>query len=153
MNLSCLVLGLLLVSFAHSWCLKTTVNLTVEVSKLDYSPNGVYIAVTSIPANRVYIYETINFFLVFTYTPSGGDDVRTARFTRDGVYLGIGFDDGKVRLVPGQPPFSNSANKTISTQNKDIVDIDFNYGLDKLLVCFSDDQDFYVIKNYATSDS
>lgn len=118
-----LAILLTLLSSAAPWCLKTTVNLTAAVSKVDYSPNGAYIAVT-VKDTAVYIYETINFLKVFTYTNS--DNIRTARFTKNGTFLGVGFDNGKVRLIPGTPPFSLTATYTVSTQAQSIIDIDFN---------------------------
>jgi WD40 repeat protein len=146
-----MVLLFLLVWTGWSWCLKTTVNLTVQATKVDYSPDGTLLAVTSVASNRVYLYETINFFKVFTYAPTGGDNVRTARFTRDGTYLGIGFDNGNVKLLSGTAPFSSTVIRTISSQNKNIADIDFNYGYDKLLVCYTSDSKIFVIKNYASA--
>lgn len=143
-----LLLIAVLLCTGWGWCLKTTINMTVEATKVDYNNDGTLIAVTSVPANAVYVYETINYFKVFTYTLAG-NNIRTARFSRDGVYLGVGFDDGKVRLIKGTLPMSSTALNTMTTLSSTIVDIDFNYGNDKLLVCYSDDHSILVVKNYA----
>ena len=50
-SLAKLLSALLLVTLASSWCLKTTVNYTAQVDKVDFSPDGTMIAVTSIANN------------------------------------------------------------------------------------------------------
>ena len=51
-----ILLALFIIFSAHSWCLKTTINMTSQANKIDYSPDGTLIAITSIPTNKVYIY-------------------------------------------------------------------------------------------------
>ena len=46
----------------HSWCLKTTVNFTSALDKVDISQDGTLIAVTDSTNNQVTVYDTINFF-------------------------------------------------------------------------------------------
>ena len=142
------LLGLLF-TLGYPWCLKTTLNLTASVDKIDFAPDRSFIAVTSSSANRVYVYDTINYFKVFTYTPAAGT-VKVARFCRNSTILAVGRSDGQVVLLKGKPPFSNTVlDQFQPDHNVDIViDIDFSYGGDKLLLCYSNDDDPEVIDNW-----
>jgi WD40 repeat protein len=150
--LAILILLLSLGQLTSSWCLKTTVNLTNEVTIIDYSPDGTLIAATSSTNNAVYIYDTTNFLLQYTYNPPGGTTVQTARFTANNTYLGVGLSNGNVLIIPGKAPFSSTAAYTITTQNnKNVADLDFNAGGTQMVVCLSNWNSFFVITNYASA--
>jgi WD40 repeat protein len=144
---------LLLVQLGTPWCLKTTVNLTSAVTKVAYSPDNTMIAVTSTSANNVVVYDTTNFFALFTFTPSA-NNVKVARWSKDGLWLGVGHDNGRIDLVPGAAPFSNTPTYSFSPNvNKVISDLDFNWNNNKMLVCYSNDNNFFVVDNYANNGS
>ena len=142
------ILALLFV-VGYPWCLKTTLNLTYSIDKIDFAPDRSFIAVTSSFANRVYVYDTINYFKVFTHTPAAGT-VKVARFSRNSTILAVGRSDGQVVLLNGKPPFSNTVLGQFQPDDNDdiIIDMDFNYGGDKLLVCFTNDNDPEVVDNW-----
>jgi WD40 repeat protein len=116
------------------WCLKTTVNLTTSVDKVDFAPDGTYLAVTSASANTVTVYDTINYFKVLTYTP-GGATANVARFNRNSSILAVGLSTGFVVLLSGKAPFSTTPITTFQPHNKQTIDLDFSTNDDKLLTC------------------
>jgi len=145
---------LLLMSFlffrAEQWCLQTTLSLTMEATKMDYAPDNSLFAITSTPGNKVLIYEPFNYNLDFTYSPAATKTVQTARFSKNGIYLGVGLSDGSVDLIPGKFPFSSTANRSFTpAAGKTVSDIAFDVGNANLLVCYSNSGTFYVIHNYA----
>ena len=91
------ILILTLLLCANSWCLKTTVNFTAAPTKVDVSQDGTLIAVTDSANNEVTVYDTINYFKLSTYAATLGS-VTVARFSRDGAYLAVGTDTGRVHL-------------------------------------------------------
>ena len=135
-----LICMMLLLCMGSPWCLRNTLNLTDTVTKVDFAIDGTYLAVTSISANAVYVYDTINYFKVFTYVPTSGT-VMVARFCRNSSILAVGRSDGQVVLLNGKPPFSSTVLDQFQPDNNydTIVDMDFSYGGDKLLVCFTND--------------
>ena len=146
---------ILLATIATPWCLKTTVNFTAGVDKVDYSIDGTLIAVTSITNNQVTIYDTINFFLLHTYTPSSGT-ATVARFSRDNANLVVGTTNGRYHVLDlASNPFSATFSHTYMPQANDdqIVDLAINYDNTKILLCFTNDNDLSVVTNWATSGS
>jgi len=137
-----------LLQMCHPWCLRTTVNLTTSVDKVDWAIDGTYLAVTSSAANTVTVYDTINYFNVLTYTPAGGT-ARVARFNRNSSILAVGVSNGRVDLLSGKPPFSSTPITTFSPHNKNTVDLGFNYADDKLLTCYSDDDKFKITDSWS----
>ena len=145
-NITLLVLILALLHLATPWCLKTTVNLTAAVTKVDFSPDGLWIAVTSSTDNKVYIYDTTNYFLNTIYTPTTSN-VNVARWSKDGAYIAIGHANGKIDFLNGASPFANAA-ISITPSNKNIIDLDFNWNNNMLMICYSDDNSFRILDAY-----
>ena len=61
----------------------------------------------------------------------------------------MGFDNGEVFILAGRAPFSSTAINTVTTQTKIIVDLAFNVGNTRMVVCYSDSSRFYMVSNYA----
>ena len=142
-----LIITLLLLHLSSPWCLKTMANLTSEVTRIDYSPDGTKIVVTSTSANTVAVYDTTNFFNTFTFTPSSST-VNVARFSKDGTYIGVGLSSGRVELISGNAPFSNTVLFNFQPRGNNIIDLDFNNANDKMVLCYSDDNRFEIVDNY-----
>jgi hypothetical protein len=104
---------------------------------MDVSPDNAYLAITSAPTaagtNSVFVYDILNYKLQFTYTAAG---ITCARFSGDGLYLGVSNNNGTIFLLSGKPAFSSTPIKTYLSGGA-IVDIDFNTLSAKLLVCYS----------------
>lgn len=142
--LFCLLLALPL---ASPWCLRTMANLTDSVNKVDYSADGQYIVVTSTPLNQVILYDTTNYFTIFTYTPSG-NTANVARFSKDGLFIGVGLDNGDVELLSTSLPFSNTPAFTLQPNNNPVIDLDFNYNNNMILACYNGDSNIYIVDDY-----
>jgi hypothetical protein len=87
--------------------------------------------------------------LLLNYTLSSAT-VAAAKFTKDGVYLGVGFTNGAIHLISGRPTF-NSTSMLNFTTGKTISDIDFNKDSNKMLVCYSNAARFDIYHNYTGS--
>lgn len=83
----------LLISLTTSWCYKGYFNIPGDATNVDISPNNAYMAVTSPTQNSVFIYDLINHNLLLTLATTG---VVTSKFSKDGIYLGIGYSNGTV---------------------------------------------------------
>jgi hypothetical protein len=141
-----LLILLTLLSPSSSWCYKSFFPLQGEASSVDISPDSAYMAITSIPQNIVQIYDLINYNLLFNYVPASGT-VAAARFTNDGIYLGIGLSNGIVNLISGRVAFNSSVLITFTVAGS-ISDMDFNSNNNKLLVCYSNQARYDIINNY-----
>jgi hypothetical protein len=117
-----------------------------EAAKVDINPDNAYIAVTSIAQNSVLIYDLANYNLVLNYTPSSGT-VASAKFTHDGLYLGVGLNNGVINLINGRPSFSSNPIFSF-TSGGNVADIDFNSASSKLLVCYSNIARYDIYNNY-----
>lgn len=136
-------------SLGNAWCCHAAFNHSNDVAKIDYAPGNTLIATTSVVGNRVYVYDAVTYALLFTHTPSSGN-VRTARFSKDGVYLGVGMSNGSILLLPGQSPFSSTPLFTVNTTgNVQIADIAFSTGLLKMLVCYTAGTAFRIFNPYS----
>jgi hypothetical protein len=138
----------LIITIASGWCYKTTFSHSDEVTKIDYSPDSSMILTASVPGNKAYVYDATSYNLLFTYSVSS-KNIRTARFSKNGLYIGVGFSDGTINIINGKSPFSTTSNFSYSVSGNQIADIDFSNSSTKLLVCYSNTALFKVIDNYA----
>ena len=141
---------LLLLALARSWCYKGYFTVPGESTTLDISPDSAYMAVTAVPQNAVYVYDIMNNNLLLNYTPSAGTVV-TARFSKDGVYLGIATNNGAnavITLISGRPTFNSTTLITFPLSSRNLADIDFNQNSTKLLACYSNGNRYAIIGNY-----
>ena len=138
----------LLLWLGAPWRLKTTVNLTSSAISVDYSFDGNFIVVVT-AANSVVVYDTTNFFAQLTYTPASGT-AKVARFSRNNTIIAVGLTTGLVVLLTGQAPFSTTplTSFTPKTSSDQISDLDFSYGGDKMVVCFSNNNNFQIVDNW-----
>jgi WD40 repeat protein len=134
------------------WCLRTALNVTEAVSTVDFSPDNTSLAVTLPGINTVYIYETTNFLLNYTYTPTGGS-VSAARFTKNSLYLVVGFSNGSINIIPGKFPYSNAPIIPTYTPRTgfSLVDLATSSNNDKLLICYSNSSTFAVVPNFLSN--
>ena len=101
--------------------------------------------------NTVTIYDTNNFAVQFTYIPPTGTPT-TARFTRNGNYLVVGLSNGNVNIINGKTPFSSTVNFTYTVNSGSyIVDLALNSLGNKMLVCTSSGNNFYVNFNFGSA--
>lgn len=141
---------LLLLTLTHSWCYKGFFNVPGDSTTIDISPDSAYMVVTAVPQNAVYVYDIVNNNLLLNYTPSVGTVV-TARFTKDGVYLGIATNNGAnsaITLISGKPTFNSTTLINFPLTSKNLADIDFNQNSTKILACYSNNNRYEVISNY-----
>ena len=71
-----------------------------------------------------------------------------ARWSKDGTYIAIGHANGKIDFLNGASPFGD-AGIAITPSNKDIIDLDFNWNNNMLMICYSDDNSFRIVDNIA----
>lgn len=141
---------LLILTLTHSWCYKSYFTVPGESTTLDISPDSAYMAVTAVPQNAVYVYDILNNNLLLNYTPSAGTVV-TARFSRDGVYLGIAANNGAnaaITLLSGRSTFNSTTLINFPLTSRNIADIDFNQNSTKLLACYSNGNKYEIFNNY-----
>lgn len=140
----------LLIPLSTPWCYKNYMPLPSEVAKIDFSPDNAYMALVSINApNWLLVYDLANYDLLLNYSVSGST-ITSAKFTNDGIYLGVGLNTGPtglVYLLSGRPPFSSTVNASFVLPGN-IADIDFNTGNSKLLVCYSNHARYDIYGNY-----
>ena len=117
-SLFTIIVGIVILETVQGWCLKTTVNLTEKVDRVDYSPDGTLIAATFRASKKVVFYDTTNYFPKFTYTHT--NQIRTVRFSKDSNYYGVALNNGNIELFTVQATFSSTPDKTITTQGSSI---------------------------------
>ncbi len=146
-SISLLLLSLLLLSpVVNSWCYKSFFTVPGESTNMDISPDGAYMAITSSSSpNAVFVYD-LNYNLLLNYKVSG-QTIVTAKFTKDGIYLGVALANGVVHLLSGKATFNSTVMITITTGKSTVVDFDFNRNSNKMLLCYSNKYDIY--NNYA----
>lgn len=143
-----LLLSLLWV--ASPWCYKTYFTLLGDASTIDVSPDSLYLAITSRTQGLSYVYDTTNFNQLLKFSPASGT-ARTARFSSDGLYLGVGGSDGNVYLLSGRPPFSATPvlpTLTTGATKYQIADIDFNAGNTKIVACYTNATFYNIYTSY-----
>jgi len=115
---------------------------------VDYSYDGNYMVVVT-GANTVVVYDTINYFTQVTYTPAPGT-AKVARFSRNNTIIAVGQTNGLVVLLSGQPPFNAIplTSFTPKTGTDQISDLDFSYDGNKMVVCYSNNNNFQIIDNW-----
>ena len=113
---------LLLLRVGSPWCLKTSFYQSNDASIIDYNVNNTLFLAVSKGGNAVYIYDATNYNVVYTYS-GGGNTVMVAKFSKEGLYIAVGYQNGTVNLIGGTSPFAavNSTNTGGS-----LVDLDFN---------------------------
>ncbi len=143
----------LLLPLCTSWCYKNYMVTQSEVTKMDISPDNAYMAITSVAQNNVLVYDLANYNLLLNYTV-GGSNIASAKFTNDGIYLGVGLSTGAssgfINLLSGRPPFSSTPILSFTAAGK-IADIDFNAANTKLLVCYSNIARYDIYTSYAAT--
>ena len=134
------------------WCFRTALSVPDTVTTVDFSPDNTLLAVTLSGSNVVRIYDTTNYILQQTYSPGGTP--KTARFSRNGLYLIVGFSNGSINIIPGRAPFSNTTSFNINTprSGSNIFDLAPNSLDTKLLVCYTDTI-FVVISSYLSNST
>ena len=99
------------------------------------------------------LYDTINYVKQFTYTPASGN-VKVARFSRNNAYLLVGKDNGEVDVMSMTLPYSTTPFATLTPNgNKIITELDVSFDNTKILVCYSNDNNFAVIDTFAGAAS
>jgi hypothetical protein len=143
----------LLLPLCTSWCYKNYIVTQGEVTKMDISPDNAYMAVTSVAQNHVLVYDLSSYNVLLNYSVASSNVV-AAKFSNDGIYLGVGLttggSSGFINLLSGRPPFSSAINKTLTAGGK-IVDIDFNSANTKLLVCYSNIGRYDIYTSYTAT--
>lgn len=145
-SLLTLLLFLALLVPSTPWCYKSFFAIQGEAPIMDISPDNAYMAITAISQNAILVYDLANYNLLLNYTPPSST-VASAKFTNDGIYLGIALNNGNINLISGRPTFNSSVLIPFTT-GLAIADIDFNTNNNKMLVCYSNTARYDIYHNY-----
>lgn len=143
---STLLLLLAFLSIVSPWCYKLSFPVQGDVSMIDISPDNAFMVITANAQNAILVYDLANYNLALSYVPASGT-VTCAKFSKDGIYLGIGNNDGTIILISGRPTFNSTVLFSFNT-GKAVSDIDFNSAFTKMLVCYSNAARYDIYSNY-----
>lgn len=140
-----LVLSLLVVG-VESWCFDTQVAQFSSASEIDFSiDNQTFLSVDS-SNSLINFWRVDTKVLIYSYpTPS---QPKSAKFSKDGVNIGIGMQNGDIRILNA----SNYAvfNTISNPLSGAVIELDFSWNSNSLLACSSSKLMFM---NYAGSVS
>jgi hypothetical protein len=127
-----LVIPLLLIPQLNCWCYDSTLTQFGSASEIDFSFDNVTFLATD-PSNKL-----VNFWRIDTkellYTYVAPSTTNSAKFSKDGSVIGIGMQNGDVILLNAN---TYTLNNTLSNPVGAVVEIDFSWLTNSLIVCSS----------------
>lgn len=92
-----LLIFALLITTSSSWCFDTQVTQFKSAEEIDFSPNNIHFLSVDRSNSAVNIWRIDTKSIVFTYYTTSPP--KTAKFSKDGIYIGIGMVSGNITIL------------------------------------------------------